>query len=40
MDAIVFFLPVALVIAQYLIPSRKSQSEISRVSAGTGSCCA
>jgi len=40
MDAIVFFLPVALVIVQYLIPSRKGHSEISRVSADAGSCCA
>jgi len=30
MDAVIFFLPVALVVAQYLMPVHKSRSSVAR----------
>jgi hypothetical protein len=38
MDAVIFFLPVALVVAQYLMPVHKSRSSVARDSARHEGC--
>jgi len=38
MDAVVFFIPVALVVAQYLMPVHKSRSGVARDSARPEGC--
>jgi hypothetical protein len=38
MDAVIFFLPVALVVAQYLMPSHKSRSSVARDDAHAEGC--
>ena len=38
MDAVIFFLPVALVVAQYLMPVRKGRSGVAHDAAHPGRC--
>jgi hypothetical protein len=38
MDAAIFFLPVALVVAQYLMPLHKNRSSVARDSARPEGC--
>ena len=40
MDALVFFVPVALVVAQYFTNRHDKRSEIAREAARHESCCA
>jgi len=35
MDAVIFFIPVALIVAQYLMPAHTSSSSVARDSART-----
>jgi hypothetical protein len=40
MDALVFFIPVALVVAQYFTGKHSDRAEIAREAARRESCCA
>ena len=38
MDAVIFFIPVALIVAQYLMPTHTNSSSVARDSGRTDGC--